>query len=306
MSLVVLKRKTQNGNPRQSPISGSNNSKFGFSINGRLRGNYILKDPILAGRPKICNTSLGTSEYENSNTNLLCSCSDFVPCTPSVKPSVLTTQGMLAKKLRGYRNTESSCNKPGNGPLSLNWVKQSSTFDSSQSNYIKNVVSVNTNILDASSCNLTKSFNGILGVLDQNGLDAINNLPQGCQPTSNLSKEVLETLVKNQSIMPNESLCSRLNKSNLSLNNSSKKVKCFTSKPGIVTISSSDYISKRLLVKNYLPWQQQKSICNQPQPNELLSKNCRETSYNSNWNNNLRPASQIYFDSTTNKWKFNN
>ena len=37
MSIAALKRKTLNGNPRLAPISGSNNGKFGFSLNGTRR-----------------------------------------------------------------------------------------------------------------------------------------------------------------------------------------------------------------------------------------------------------------------------
>ena len=40
MSLAVLKKKTMNGNPRQAPISGSNNGTFGFS----LGYHYVAKE----------------------------------------------------------------------------------------------------------------------------------------------------------------------------------------------------------------------------------------------------------------------
>ena len=51
MSLAVLKKKTLNGNPRQAPISGSNNGKFGFSLNGTRRGNHMGRETNLAPGP---------------------------------------------------------------------------------------------------------------------------------------------------------------------------------------------------------------------------------------------------------------
>ena len=43
-----MKRKTLNGNPRLAPVSGSNNGKFGFSLNGTRRGNYMGRETNLA------------------------------------------------------------------------------------------------------------------------------------------------------------------------------------------------------------------------------------------------------------------
>ena len=223
-----------------------------------------------------------------------------------VKQSVMNTKGMLAKKLRGTPPLNSSC-KGNNGPLSVNWVKNSSTVDHTQGNYIRNNVAINGNKLDASGCNLFKSFNGIIGVLDQEGFNAINRLPQGCNPSSNLPASEMQRLIDNKSIMPNQSLCAHHQvKNNLTIDNLTRKIKCTTAKPGITTVNAGDYIKRKLLINKHIPWQQQKTLCNEPQPNPAISATCGKTNSNDLWNNNIKPSDQAYYDSKTNEWKFFN
>tara|TARA_B000000557_G_scaffold243081_1_gene223747 strand:+ start:103 stop:999 length:897 start_codon:yes stop_codon:yes gene_type:complete len=298
MSIAVLKRKTLNGNPRLAPISGSDNGKFGFSLNGTRRGNYINKDSIIATKGNNC-LSKSQDNPLPPGTSI---CSNDINI---VKPTVMNTKGMLAKKLRGTPSINSSCK--GNGPLSVNWVKNSSTADHTQGNYIRNNVAVNGNKLDVSGCNLFKSFNGIIGILDQEGLNAINKLPQGMYPSSNLSAAEMQILIDNKSIMPNQSLCAHHQvKNNLTIDNLTRKIKCTTAKPGISTVDAGNYIKRKLLIKNHLPWQQQKSLCNEPQPNPAIFETCGKTSSNDLWNNNIVPSEQKYFDPQTNQWKLKN
>ena len=300
MSLAVLKKKTHNGNPRIAPISGSNNGNFGFSLNGTRRGNYINKDPNIAAKGINCfiesNNSVNSLYDNHISAPAKISCTNDINV---VKKTVMNTKGLLAKKLKGFNHTiDSDCK--GNGPLTLNWVKNSSVSDYSQSNYIKNVVSVNGNKLDASGCNLFKSYNGIIGILDKNGFDAISKLPQGCNPSSQLSLDEMNKLIKSKSIMPNQSLCAQLNHPSLTKSN------CTTSKPGLTTIDAGDYIKRKLLINKNLPYQLQNTKCNYPQPNINLNKKCNKTDYDLKWNNNKIASDQIYFDYYSNAWIFKN
>tara|TARA_Y100000389_G_scaffold69101_3_gene65724 strand:+ start:2337 stop:3236 length:900 start_codon:yes stop_codon:yes gene_type:complete len=299
MSLSVLKKKTLNGNPRLAPVSGSNNGTFGFSLNGTRRGNYINKDSIIAAKGNNCDSKSKDNPLPPGTSN----CTNDINV---VKPTVMNTKGMLAKKLRGFGPLNNPDCNVCTGPLSVNWVKKSSTSDHTQGNYIKNIVSVNGNKFDASGCNLFKSYNGILGVLDLEGFNAINKIPQGCNPSSSLPAAEMQKLIDNKSIMPNQSMCAHhAVKNNLNINLHTRKIKCSTAKPGITTVDAGDYIKRKLLINKHIPWQQQKTSCNEPQPNPAIFETCGKTSSNDLWNNNIKPSDQVYYDSKTNEWKFN-
>ena len=85
MSIAILKRKTLNGNPRLSPISGK--TPLGFALNGTRRIKGVV-GPTNLGANKV--PSLGSHQYcctINSN--------DFI------KPSVKNTKGMISSRYLG-------------------------------------------------------------------------------------------------------------------------------------------------------------------------------------------------------------
>ena len=97
MSIATLKKKTLNGNPRISPISG--NSELAFSINGTRRNTGIVGNTNLAKNTinrQNCNVS-----FNNYNV---------------IKPSVMNTKGMLASKKINC-SINGTCIKP------LQWVQ---------------------------------------------------------------------------------------------------------------------------------------------------------------------------------------
>lgn len=356
MSLAVLKRKTMNGNPRQAPISGSNNGTFGFSLNGTRRGNHTGRETNLApgamtGTPQMIasTASKPTGPGIYGHPSSVCANDPTV-----VKTTVMNTRGMLAKRLRGIERIppmapirarmpknnscplngqdSNSCgcemggiiepaysaatqywskcdlNKFCTGPLSVNWVKPELVPNKNQGLYIERIVKINGNSNSKHGCNSTKSFNGIVGILDISGLLAVQNVPQGCNTNSklNLSETELEALVKSHSIMPFHSLCRRANLDiPLHLRNCANRtpvrgmenwtatgrniVTNNTAKPGITTVDYGTYISRRLKINNYIPPQ---LACNMPQPQPNLAVTCRKTPYNSYWNNNIPPNVQ--------------
>ena len=85
MSIAILKRKTFNGNPRLSPISG--NTPLGFALNGTRRIKGVV-GPTNLGANKV--PSLGSHQYCcSSNSN------DYI------KPSVKSTKGMISSRYTG-------------------------------------------------------------------------------------------------------------------------------------------------------------------------------------------------------------
>ena len=356
MSLAVLKKKTMNGNPRQAPISGSNNGTFGFSLNGTRRGNHTGRETNLApgamtGSPQM----IGPTPSNPTGPGIYGHPSSVCTNDPTVvKTTVMNTRGMLAKRLRGIErippmapirsimpengscpsngepanscgcemggiieptnslNTQywSKCdlNKFCTGPLSVNWVKNPIVPSGNQSIYIERIVKINGKSTSKHACDSTKSFSGIMGVLDLSGLLAVQNVPQGCNTNSrlNLSEKQLEALVKSHSIMPFHSLCRRANIDiPVELRNCADRtpvrgmenwtatgrniVTSNTAKPGITTVDYGTYISRRLKINNYIPPQ---LACNMPQPQPNLAVTCRKTPYNSYWNNNIPPSIQ--------------
>ena len=356
MSLAVLKKKTMNGNPRQAPISGSNNGTFGFSLNGTRRGNHTGRETNLApgamtGAPQM----IGPTPSNPTGPGIYGHPSSVCTNDPTVvKTTVMNTRGMLAKRLRGIErippmapirsimpengscpsngepanscgcemggiieptnsiNTQywSKCdlNKFCTGPLSVNWVKNPIVPSGNQSIYIERIVKINGNSTSKHACDSTKSFSGIMGVLDLSGLLAVQNVPQGGNTNSrlNLSEKQLEALVKSHSIMPFHSLCRRANIDiPVELRNCADRtpvrgmenwtatgrniVTSNTAKPGITTVDYGTYISRRLKINNYIPPQ---LACNMPQPQPNLAVTCRKTVFDSYWNNNIPPGVQ--------------
>ena len=304
MSLEVLKKKTMNGNPRVAPISGSNYGPFGFSLNGTYRGNRAISD---INKP---NSSVCANEPN------------------VVKTTVMNTRGLLSKRLRGTERippvapirtipANGSCgmgniiepaysietqywsncnlNKFCTGPLSVNWVKKPIIPNGNQGIYIENIVKINGNSNNLIPCESTKSFNGILGVLDLSGSLAGQG-QSGCRNNYlKLSETELELLVKSHSIMPFYNSCKnsedRTPIQGIDKWTAVSKTRHCTniSKPGITTIDYGTYISRRLKINNYIPPQLE---CNLPQPKLLNVTSCRAGNDDYSWNNNIPPTLQ--------------
>ena len=138
MSIATLRKKTMNGNPRISPISG--NSESAFSINGTRRN---------SGNVGKTNLARNLNYGENSKT-----------CTNDsniIKSSVINTKGMLASKKKNC-STNGTCIKP------LQWVQPIDTgynkFNT-QSQYIERKHS-------ESACNVDLSNNKINSICNNN------------------------------------------------------------------------------------------------------------------------------------------
>ena len=99
MSIVALKRKTLNGNPRIGAISGKR--PLGFALNGTRRITGVVGP-----------TNLG------SNSNSCCTEDINI-----VKPSVKNTKGMLSVRYNGL-----SCKQQGNFCPKI-WVQPIDTGD---------------------------------------------------------------------------------------------------------------------------------------------------------------------------------
>ena len=100
-----MKRKTLNGNPRLAPVSGSNNGKFGFSLNGTRRGNYMGRETNLApGAQTGPQQMIGSSPSKPTGPGIyghpaaVCTNDETV-----VKTTVINTRGMLSRRLRGIK-----------------------------------------------------------------------------------------------------------------------------------------------------------------------------------------------------------
>lgn len=286
MSLAVLKRKTFTNNPRQAPISGkSGGSPFGFSLNGTTRGNHMGRETNLAPgamtglSQKINNEQFGIYGHSAS----VCTNDPTV-----VKTTVMNTKGMLEKKLRGIKRIppmapereQNGCSmgsiiSPAPdyvpcatapdmtcvGPLTQNWVKKHIVPNGDQTQYIEKIVKIagkqsnlycNENINE----NDDKSFNGIIGVLDPSGLEAIQQYYKGSYTSGRLPENVINRLSSTKSIISFSSSCNKLElcpdfkpNNGIETFQQTKTVNKSGnfSKPGIVTVNYSNYISKRLL-----------------------------------------------------------
>jgi hypothetical protein len=344
MSIAVLKRKTFTNNPREAPLSGkgSNGSiSVGFSLNGTLRGNYIGQGN-LAFRSKHKNKNSG-----HAYTTAVCNNDPTV-----LKTTVMNTRGMLSKRLKGIErvyslaptrqmlsNEECGCSmgkilepapqfktcvvRSGVGPLSQNWVKHPVNPNGDQGIYIEKVIKLNRQ----SKCiiNAEKSYNGIVGILDITGYNTIQRLGQRYNVQKFLSKEQIDELVKNNSIVPftnlgNKSSCYDID--NITFipcitKYKSTKKSCSKpniniikiTKPGITTVDYGTYISKRLQERKFITPQFE---CNKPQPVPQKMFKCNTNSYSQgwnnpyskSWNNNITPNKQIVYNAALNEWTF--
>lgn len=254
MSIAVLKRKTLNGNPRLAPVSGSNNGKFGFSLNGTRRnvggvGITNLAPGAMTGPTQMIASTIAhpTSFGIYGHPSSVCTNDPTV-----VKTTVINTRGMLSRRANGLprippmaptRADMGGCGAGGQiiaeaepykecsskfcPPI---WVKSPLIPNGNQSEYIKRFVHVRGNTT-GKFCNSTKSYNGIVGIVDKN------------ETTFPISK------------------C--------------KRPKCNISKPGILTINYSEYLSRRILINNCLP----ATDLDAPIPNPMVNRdaNCRES-----------------------------
>lgn len=247
MSIAALKRKTLNGNPRLAPISGSNNGNFGFSLNGTRRnigsvGVTNLAPGAQTGPTQMISSSLGniTNNYGISGHATSCCRND----ENIVKPSVINTRGMLSRRINclppqpEYRSCN-GCNSGNNPPSGCyNWVKKQ-LYSGDQGEYIKNVVRISgvtySNSIDSSNnyCNITKSTNGILGLIDENGKYVLNfGDSTNCGNSwDGKGKRPNHTFIGTKRIT----------------------TKCNIAKPGILTVDYSTYIHKQLMQKKCLP-----------------------------------------------------
>lgn len=342
MSLAVLKRKTFTNNPREAPISGvAGGSNFGFSLNGTRRVNNMGRETNLAPGAMTGSPQLIASTPSNPTGPGLYGHPASV-CTNDptvVKTTVMNTRGMLARKLRGIERippmapvrSQVNCSSqdphlcgcsmgdiitPAQpyiscsdkqircvGPLTQNWVKQSTVPNGNQGEYIQRIVRIGGRLNPSQGPCLTetKSYNGIIGILDASAAEAILTIPQGCNTSGALSKDVLNKLVKSNSIMPFTSLCERMNvnipvelrnctnRKPLSgieswrTNRHSRRNTFPISKPGINTVDYGTYLRRGLLVNNCLP----STGANLPIPNPDLNTKCGKNIINYNVNENL-------------------
>lgn len=286
MSLAVLKRKTFTHNSRHAPISGhSGGSTFGFSLNGTTRVNHMGRETNLApgamtGPSQIINNEpLGIYGHSSS----VCTNDPTV-----VKTTVMNTKGMLEKKLRGIKRIPPMapereqngcsmgriitpahdyvpCNRVDGktcvGPLTQNFVKKHPISNGDQGHYIEQIVKINGKKSDlATNCILeysNKSYNGIIGVVKASGFNVIKNYYKGCYTSGILPQNILKRLDKFNSIVPfttncNKNICNQFkSQSGIEFRQTKTISKSGNfSKPGVLTVDYSTYISKRLMRKN--------------------------------------------------------
>ena len=144
MSLATLKRKTNNGNPRNAPISGKGH--LGFALNGTLRvpsmgnstnlGRRQTRTPFRGtepmghgggwrGRLNLPTSKVGTYERELHFSGLCCTKND----DEIVKTSVKNTKGMIETRYSGtlhsaYNPDRITYDEHGNPIVPpINWVQ---------------------------------------------------------------------------------------------------------------------------------------------------------------------------------------
>jgi hypothetical protein len=144
MSLATLKRKTNNGNPRNAPISGKGH--LGFALNGTLRvpsmgkstnlGRRQTRTPFRGtepmghgggwrGRLNLPTSKVGTYERNLHFSGLCCTKND----DEIVKTSVKNTKGMIETRYSGtlhsaYNHDRITYDEAGNPIVPpINWVQ---------------------------------------------------------------------------------------------------------------------------------------------------------------------------------------
>ena len=109
MSIATLKRKTMNGNPRMSPLSGQ--GPLGFALNGTLR---------ISGW--VGPTNLGL-DHQSSNYNTPTSVRCCTNDSNIIKKSVMNTRGMLSARIKGFPQGNFSNNLRYCSTAPQNWVQ---------------------------------------------------------------------------------------------------------------------------------------------------------------------------------------
>ena len=175
MSIVAMKRKANNNNPRLGPASGRGKNNF-FSINGTRRNVGGVGPTNLAPRAQTgpsqlipSSSSLPTGPGINGRPSSVCTNDPTV-----VKSSVINTKGMLSRRLNGLsRNPPSAPDRLNNqcsyGPIitpatqlddcpdrTCNpiWVKQPIIPNGNQQEYIETFVSMRGGISYQGGCNV--------------------------------------------------------------------------------------------------------------------------------------------------------
>ena len=216
---------------------------------GNYIGRDNLAPTAMTGTPQLISstTSKPTGPGIYGHSSSVCTNDPTV-----VKTTVMNTKGRLSKKLNGIqriapvapirlKNT-TNCSVPSEcgcqygdivepaysidtqywpckdqeinciGPQATNWVKNPTVPNGNQGDYIKRVVQVNGRRNSKGICNSTKSYNGIIGVLDINGFNALINNSKGCSiNTHTIPSKEFEQLVEEQSILPMSNICSKIN-----------------------------------------------------------------------------------------------
>jgi hypothetical protein len=185
------------------------------------------------------------------------------------------------------------------GPLTQNWVKKHIVSNGDQSQYIEKIVKIvgkQSHLdCDIENTNNSKSFNGIIGVLDLSGLEAIKQYYKGSYTSGRLPENVINSLSSSKSIIPFSSSCNKPDlctgfKPNDGIE-TFQQTKTINksgnfSKPGIVTVNYSNYINKRLLNNKKIGI----GSCNEPNPNP--NKYARCNTQKNTMDVNITPSNQ--------------
>lgn len=266
MSLATMKRKTLNGNPRLAPVSGSNNGKFGFSLNGTRRNiGGVGVTNLAPGAMRGPSQMIGSTPSRPTGPGIHGHSSSVCTNDPTVvKTSVINTRGMLSRRANGFSRAvpiapsrgQSGC---GLGPVTEEaleyqeckkicppiWVKTALVPNGDQSQYISRVVRVRGNTRTISVCDSNKSHNGIIGYVEgpdggpiplpkpscDSGWGLTNGQGTGWKPLEGLLFSQDRNFIGTRLITG----------------------RCNTTKPGITTIGYADYNSRRVLINNCLP-----------------------------------------------------
>lgn len=262
MSIATMKRKTLNGNPRLAPVSGSNNGKFGFSLNGTRRNvGHVGITNLAPGAMTGPSQMIGSTSARPTGPGIYGHPSSVCTNDPTVvKTSVINTRGMLSRRAHGFSRAvpmapQRSGNSCGLGPIIKEaqeykecsdrtcppiWVKSPIIPNGDQSQYISRFVRIRGSTRSVSSCDSTKSWNGIIGMVDGKPIpDPSCKTGWGSSSGQGTGWKPLEGLLflQNRNFIGTRLITSQ----------------CPVSKPGITTIGYADYNSRRVLINHCLP-----------------------------------------------------
>ena len=108
MSIATLKKKTMNGNPRMSPLSGR--GPLGFALNGTLRVSGLVGPTNLGLDRQSAGINIPTSNCCTNDRNI-------------IKKSVMNTKGMLSARAKGFPQGNLSNNLRYCRNAPQNWVQ---------------------------------------------------------------------------------------------------------------------------------------------------------------------------------------